>query len=161
MATPSNINLPVIQLDIVKDKLGNDVTINYANMICVAPEELLIFYYNHAAELLKSGHGTTWVGINNKARAIYIEIDSKIVGHIVFDYYPDKRKTFIILSAVDKEYRGRGLYAIMHKEFESMSLKLGAVEIASFVHVDNISRQKSAEKVGFLPTHYRMFKRLV
>lgn len=149
-----------ITIGTVKDKTGQDVTVKYCSCISVAPVELLAFYYKYKGKLLEDGFGSSNIGITPAFRAIYIEIDSKIVGHIIFEFIEKQKRTWIELSAVDEAYRRRGLYLIMHTEFENVSKKLGAVEISSFIHVNNTGRLRSAEAVGFLPKFYRMSKKI-
>jgi hypothetical protein len=142
----------------IQDRTGAKGLLKHCQNIGIGPTELMAFFFRHMSELLYDGHGSSWIGFHNKCRAIYIEMDGKIVGHIIYDYIVDQKRTWINLSAVDPAYRKRGLYSIMHEEFEIVSKKLGAIEISSFVHVDNIGRLKSAEQNGFLPRFLRMGK---
>jgi hypothetical protein len=151
-------NFTVTKLGTATDKKGATVDIKFCNQTSLGPVELMSFFYKQLAGLIESGHGVSWPGYNSKTQAIYLEIDKKIVGHIMFNYNSDQRNTFIVLSAVDVTYRNRGLYKIMHYEFEKMSKKLGAKQITSFVHVDNSARLASAKSVDFNPQFYKMLK---
>ena len=140
------------------DKTGKTVVVKYCNRVGQGPGELMSFYYRHKADLIDDGFSGPEVGITNNCQAIYLEIDSVIVGHIIFEFFKDEFRTFIVLSAVAKDYRNRGLYKIMHYAYEDMSRELGARVISSLIHVKNEVRLKTAESVGFMPQYYRMRK---
>jgi hypothetical protein len=150
----------VTKLATLKDKLGKSVEVKSCNQTSIGPPELMAFFYSSLAELIDLGHGSPWPGYTSKSMAVYIEINDVIVGLIMFNYNADQRQAFIVLSAVNKEYRNRGLYKLMHYEFEKASKKLGAKQITSLVHVDNAGRLASAKTVDFVPQFYKMIKDL-
>ena len=152
------MNNTVITMGTAIDKTGAVVKIKYCNRVGLGPVELMSFFYRNEAELIENGHGISWPNFYPTSHAVYVEIENKIVGHIVFNYIEERRQTHISLSAVDKEYRKRGLYKIMHLEFEKISKKLGAIQITSFVHVNNTVRLESAKSVDFHPEFYKMVK---
>jgi len=146
----------------IKNKNEQDVVVKYCARLKQAPTELMTLYYSQMSKLYENGHGPEWVTpITNNHLAIYTEIETEIVGFIIFDYSKDKLHSWIALSAVKENYRKQGLYQIMHDSLETITKKLGGVEIASFTHIDNIVRLKSAESVGMLATHYRLSKSLI
>jgi GNAT superfamily N-acetyltransferase len=153
-------NKYIIELDRRRDKTGTEVIVNHCQSLATGPMELMAFYYEYKSKLLKDGHGHTHVSITDTYQAIYLEIDNKIVGHIVFNYIREQKRTWIDLSAVHEDYRRRGLYSILHDYFEQVSKKQGAIEISSFIHVNNVGRLKSAEVKGFKPQFYRMTKKI-
>jgi GNAT superfamily N-acetyltransferase len=112
------------------------------------------------ATLIENGFGTPVTTWDDKAcGAVYAEQDGKILGHIVYD----TRKPghlWITLSAVDEECRGRGIYTILHQYFEQIAKEKNCKYISSYVHVKNLVRQKSADKVGMKPMFYMMVKKL-
>jgi hypothetical protein len=146
----------------IKNKNEQEVIVKYCSRLQQAPTELITLYYSQMGELYNNGHGPGWVATStNNHLAIYTEIENEIVGFIIFDYSKDKLQSWISLSAVKENYRKQGLYQIMHDSLETITKKLGGIEIASFTHVDNIARLKSAESVGMLATHYRLSKSLI
>ena len=151
-------NSSVIKLTSAIDKTGTPVEIKFCTQAGIGPEELMSFFYKNLAELIDNGHGSPWPNYNFKSMAVYIEINNIIVGHIMFNYNTDQRNTHIVLSAVDKNHRGRGLYKLMHYEFEKISKTLGANQITSFVHVDNTVRLATTKSVDFHPKFYKMVK---
>lgn len=144
----------------VADKTSKEVQVKYVDNVGTGPVELVSFFFKYYHKLLDDGLGSPWMSMHNGCHAVYVEIDGKIVGHIIFDVFPAQDRTWIVLSAVDEDYRGRGLYKILHEEFEKITKQLGCSQITSFVHVNNIARLKSAESVGFYPQFYRMHKQL-
>jgi GNAT superfamily N-acetyltransferase len=68
------------------------------------------------------------------------------------------KEGWIILSFTAPEYRGKGVNQLMHKYFEQIIKDKGGNKIASHVNVNNVSRIKAAQKVGFVPLYYRMNK---
>jgi ribosomal protein S18 acetylase RimI-like enzyme len=148
----------VSTLTTATDKTGATVEIKFCNQTSIGPEELMLFFYKSITDLIDNGHSSSWPSYNSKSMAVFVEVDNKIVGHIMFNYMAEQRYTYIVLSAVDKNYRNRGLYKLMHYEFEKMSKKLGAIQITSFVHVDNATRLITAKSVGLKPQFYKMVK---
>lgn len=142
-----------------KDKKGSTVVIKNTTAIGYTP--VLPFFMKHFADLCDRGWAHPIFTATNTTRAIYAEIDNKVVGHIVYNIQDDNVKTaWILLSAVDPDYRQRGIYNLMHKQFEAVIKKLGSKKIASYVHVDNKPRQASCESVGMKPFYYKMEKDL-
>ncbi len=141
-----------------QDSLGNEIQIFKIDEIGMSP--IYPFFLRQMADLIDNGFSfsqTTWD--DRTCGAVYAEQDGKILGHIVYD----TRKPgnlWITLSAVDEEYRGRGIYTILHNYFEQVAKEKGCRYISSHVHVKNLVRQKSAEKVGMKPVFYYMAKKL-
>jgi hypothetical protein len=125
----------------------------------IGDSPVIPFFLKNYAALIEQGYSHPIITGANTNKAIYIEIDNKIVAHIVFDILKDVYNTaWIVFSCVDEDYRNSGLYKIMHKHFEIQAKKLGSTKIASFVHLDNKPRQASCESVGMKPVFYRMEK---
>jgi len=148
----------VTKLMTTTDKTGAAVDIKFCNQTSIGPTELMLFFYKNITELIENGHSSSWPSQNSKSMAVFVEVNNKIVGHIMFNYMAEQRYTYIVLSAVDKNYRNRGLYKLMHYEFEEISKKLGATQITSFVHVNNTTRLITAKSVDFNPEFYKMVK---
>jgi ribosomal protein S18 acetylase RimI-like enzyme len=141
------------------DKQGVVVTVRYAEEIGNTP--VVSAFLRNLAGLIDQGYSLPMMAGANRHRAVYIELEGQVIGHIVFDILePPVKTAWIVLSAVDPDYKRRGLYTILHRHFEEIAVKMGAKKIASFVHVDNTARQKSCEQVGMVPVYYRMEKDL-
>jgi ribosomal protein S18 acetylase RimI-like enzyme len=112
-------------------------------------------------ELVENGLGYPVFHASNTNPAVYAEIDGKVVGLILYKFQDDQIKTaWIILSAVDKDYRQRGIYKLMHKEFEKILKSAGCKKISSHVHVNNKARLASCESAGLEKVWYKMEKNL-
>lgn len=154
-------NKNFVHLGTIEDKTGAKVIVKHARTLILAPLELIAFYYEYKSKLLRDGHGRNAIMSDpDLHQAVYIEVDNKIVGHIVFKHIRDHKIAWIDLSAVHVDYRRRGLYSILHDFFEKVSKEQGAIEISSLIHVNNIGRLKSAEAKGFKPQFYRMSKKI-
>ncbi len=142
-----------------KDKLGTDVTLWYCPVLGGTPSAH--FFLAQFVNLMDRGYSHSHVAGNNRCKAVYATINDRIVGQITFELLDDYAKTtWITLSAVDEEFRGRGIYTLLHRHLEAMMIQLGSRKIASLVHVNNKERQASCQKVGMKPIYYRMEKEL-
>jgi GNAT superfamily N-acetyltransferase len=151
--------MSIVSLGVGKDKTGAEVEIKHTSAIGFTP--VLPFFMKQFVALIEKGWAHYSLTANNDSRAIYAEIDGRVVGNIVYKILDDQTKTaWIILSAVDDDYRQRGIYNLMYRQFEPMVKKLGCKKIASHVHVDNKPRQASCASTGLKPFHYRMEKDL-
>jgi hypothetical protein len=141
------------------DKTGETVLIKLANPIGGSP--VIPFYLRHFSELIDNGHAHPIIVGTNKHKAMYAEINGEVAGHIVFEILDDPYKTaWITFSVIENNFRRRGLYDILHKNFEKHVKTTGSLKIASLVHVNNTVRQASCAKVGMEPVFYRMEKQL-
>jgi GNAT superfamily N-acetyltransferase len=141
------------------DRKGRVVEIGYSNNIGGTP--IVPFFLKNYAKLMEDGFAHPFIMGTNKSKAVYAVANGEIVGHIIFDIQEDAYKTtWIVFSCVDEQYRGRGLYKLMHKHLESVVKNMGSQKIASHVHLDNKTRQASCVAVGMLPVFYRMEKML-
>ena len=148
----------IIELGNKTDKQGSNLVIKYANPVQNSP--VVAFFMKNFAALIERGwsHQVT-PPIHATTKAIYAELDDQVVGHIVFNILDDPFKTaWIVFSCVDENYRGRGIYNILHDGFENLARTQGSKKIASYVHVDNLPRQASCTSVGMKPFYYRMEK---
>jgi len=112
-------------------------------------------------ELVKKGWAHPDMPLNNSQKIIYAKYtDGSIAGGIVYMYNEAQRHGWIFLSFTAPEHRGKGINGICHTFFENDVKRLGALSIASFVHIDNTPRLRSAAKVGLQPEFYRTYKKL-
>jgi len=142
------------------DKQGMMINVRYAEEIGNTP--VVSFFLKSLAGLIDSGYSLQMIAGANRHRAVYIEHNNLVIGHIVFEMLdPPVKTAWIVLSSIDPNFKRRGLYTILHGHFERIVKEMGARKIASFVHVDNIARQKSCAQVGMVPVYYRMEKDLL
>jgi hypothetical protein len=92
-------------------------------------------------------------------RVVWIQDSTgAVLAGIAYEYQAEQQNGYLVLSFTDPNHRGRGLNEICHRCYEADCKKLGAVMLTSLVSVNNVSRIKSAEKVGMLPKFYKMQK---
>ena len=147
-------------LGTVTDKTGKEVVVKYSGFVGGGPLPLLSFYYRSMAATIDNGHAWTNIEIHDKCKAVYAEIDGKIVGACVVDWDPSYLSLYVVLTAIDKEYRGRGLYKIIFDFLEQKAKELGAVEITSLVSLTNKTSLEARKSVGMMPVAYKMRKPL-
>jgi len=116
------------------------------------------FYMRHAADLIDNNHAHQLFTGGNNSSAVYATLDDKVVGAIVYEIHHSQRIAYILLSCVDEEHRGKGIYTMLHPFFEEVAKHQGCTRIGSIVHVDNTIRQESCAKVGMVPEFIRMVK---
>ncbi len=111
------------------------------------------------SELLRKGFAQFSIPFKNTSKVVWLENNNGVIlGGICFDYFQDRREAWIYLSFTAPEFRGQGINEICHFHFEKICKDYGAVSIGSTVAVNNVSRLKSAKKVGLEPAYYKMFK---
>ena len=142
-----------------QDRTGAAVEIRHLDEI--GDSKVVSFFLKNLAILIDNGFSLQLIAGSNRHQAVFAEINGEIVGHIVYEYLESPVKTaWITLSAIDNNYKRRGIYTMLHKHFEQKIQAAGAKKIASSVHVNNITRQASCKKVGMVPIYYRMEKEL-
>jgi ribosomal protein S18 acetylase RimI-like enzyme len=140
-----------------QDKSGTDVTIYVAQTIAGSP--VYPFYLKNYAELMEAGLAQSLLYSSNRTKAVYATIDNKVVGNIVYEIQEDVFKScYLLFSAVDENFRQRGILKLMHKHFEVIIKKQGAKKLYSFVHVDNAPRIASCVGLGLEKQFYKMYK---
>jgi GNAT superfamily N-acetyltransferase len=150
----------ITELGTVLDKTSKEVVVKYSGFLGGGPLPLLSFYYRGMADTIDHGHAWTNIEINDKCKAVYAEIDGKIVGACVLDWDPSYLSLYVVLTYIDKEYRGRGLYKIIFDFVEQKAKDLGAVEITSLVSLSNETSLEARKSVGMMPVAYKMRKPL-
>jgi len=141
------------------DRFGETVLIKQVSQLALTP--VYTFFLRQMAELIDNGLALPMTGWDDyTCGAVYAEINGKIVGHIVYDTNKKPGIIWITLSAVEKDYRGREIYNMMHRYFEAFGKEKGYHYISSYVHVNNKERIRSAEKVGMNPQYYLMSKKI-
>jgi hypothetical protein len=141
------------------DAQGNVLDIWFSDLIASTPA--MAPFLKHYAQLIEDGFASPYVawGEVNKLHIVYAtNTEGKVVGGIAFEYRPIAKEGWLLLSFTENEFRGRRINGLLHQYFEEVIARRGGKQIASFVHVDNTSRLKSAERVNFVPQYHRMVK---
>jgi GNAT superfamily N-acetyltransferase len=141
----------------VNDKLGHRLDIYHQNTLfmCPALSKFLVVY----AEIIDKGFANPAITFSNDCHIVWATTDNNVVGGIVYEI--NKNKTaWIVLSFVEPECRGRGIYSHLHSSMEQLLRGQNVIALNSLVHVNNQPRLRSAEKEGFKPQFYRMHKEI-
>lgn len=145
----------------VVDKTGKDVVVKYCEYVGAGPKALLSFYYRSMADTIDNGHASTKIEIHDKCKAVYVEIEDKIVGACIVEWQASIQTVYVVLTAIDKEYRGRGLYKIIFNYIEKKAKELGAGEITSIVNINNEASINARKSVGMMPVAVYTKKRII
>jgi len=145
----------------VTDKTGKEVVVKYCEHIGAGPRALLSFYYRSIADTIDAGHAATTVEIHDKCKAVYVVIDDKIVGACVVEWRAPIQSLYVVLTAIDKDFRGRGIYKIIFDFVEQKAKELGAGEITSIVNIDNEASINARKSVGMMPVAVYTKKRVI
>jgi RimJ/RimL family protein N-acetyltransferase len=141
------------------DKLGETVEIWYETTIVRSP--VVPLFLRVYAEIVEKGFAISTFMFSNDDQIVWAQRpNGKVIGGISFEYQADKRCGFLVLSFTDPTERGKGINELCHTAYERQSKEQGAVCLQSMVHVDNLSRIKSAAKVGMTPRYLRMYKKI-
>lgn len=141
-----------------KDKAGTELEI--WDCVSLAMSPVASFYMRHMADLIDENHAHQLFTGGNNSSAVYATLNGKVVGAIVYEIHPSQRMLYILLSCVDNNYRGKGVYTALHPWLEKLAKDQGCDRIGSIVHVNNTVRQESCAKVGMVPEFIRMVKHL-
>jgi GNAT superfamily N-acetyltransferase len=144
------------------DKLGTATVIKHSKHVSFTPA--YTFFIREVADLIDNKNSLPYTYWEDKDCAIiWAEQDEKVVGILVYDFsyvtYPMPHLS-IILTAVDKNYRQRGIHQLMNEQYEEQARLLNCVAIRATVNLNNEVRFKTAEKDKLSPVLYIMSKRL-
>jgi GNAT superfamily N-acetyltransferase len=148
-------------LSFEKDKTGTEVAIKLSKSLSFSPAYL--FFLKQQVQLIENGHGfpvTSWN--DQECGVLYAEDNGKILGIIVYDFSEIKtyRVLSIVLTAVENDARGRGIYSIMHKWFEEVARREGCLYIKATVSPKNEVRMKTCEAAGMFKGFQLYYKKV-
>ena len=147
-------------LDSTQDKFGNLIEIYLTENLAWSPVYTLVLK-THLEIVEKKFAPPLLDHLGDNTKAVWAQDKSgNILGGIAFTIREDTFVGSIELSFTEQEHRGKGINGICHKYFEQYIKNLGIDLITSVVHIDNIQRLKSAEKVNFKPKFYVMYKKI-
>ncbi|HMA63177.1 MAG TPA: GNAT family N-acetyltransferase [bacterium] len=101
----------------------------------------------------------------NKGFYLIAEIDGQAVGSLMITFeWSDWRNGFFwwIQSVyVVKEQRRQGAYTALHKKVRDLARQNDdVIGFRLYVEKNNISAQKTYEKIGMQPTYYKMYEEM-
>jgi hypothetical protein len=150
------MNRPIKQ---TTDKSGEQVILFRSDSLSFTPViPLMLRVY---AEIVENGFAQPLITFSNSSKVVWAERkDGTVLGGICYEYKPEIKCGWLILSFTDKDHRGKGINALVHELYESESRRLGATHLSSFVNLDNESRLESLKSVGMIPQMYKTFKQI-
>jgi len=146
------------------DKKGLTLTIKHNPTIAFTPA--YTFFIREVASLIDNKNGFAYTHWEDKDTPIIWAEDSstgKVVGILCYDKSLS-RKMFshfsIVLTAVDENYRQRGIHQIMNSYYEEQARLNKCLAIRAMVNMNNHVRFKTAEKDKLSPLFYIMSKKI-
>ncbi len=145
-----------------KDIIINDKSakIFIADSLLMTP--VVSVAYRAAADLIDKGHSLADPFIRRDHNVIWIELDRQVISYIIYDkVIPEvKDLAYIRMSWVHQDFRGKGIRSIIEDHFIE-ELQLHEIKyVETETHVDNISIDRSYEKLGYKKVYYRRFKKI-
>lgn len=138
-----------------KDKLGNDVSVNFCSFENMTAE-VNVFFLKQWAELIQLGHAEpNYIPNISMCKILYLKIGNNIVGMRMWTWSYDT--TSILITAVDANYRRRGLFGIISRHYEKKILPMSK-RSRTFIHVDNGPMLAAARKTGYKVALLKMIK---
>lgn len=139
------------------DKLGNEIKINFCNYESL-PARVTAFFAKQWGELLEAGFATSnFIPSIKSCRVIYLTSNDEIIGLRVWVW--EHSATRIILTAIDKNYRRRGLLKLIVKYYNIRVTNGNCTKSITFIHVNNTAMMEAARQAGYVPEVVKMIKK--
>lgn len=139
------------------DKLGNEIKINFCNHGTM-PAKVTAFFARQWGELLEAGFATSnFIPSIESCRVIYLTLNDEIIGLRIWVW--EHHTTRIILTAVDKNHRRRGLLKLMVKYYDNRIKNGNCTRSITFIHVDNTPMILAARQAGYKTEIVKMVKK--
>lgn len=91
--------------------------------------------------------------------SVYAMHGKDIIGQLVYSK-EDKKILFVVEAFVEPDFRGQGIYTILHQQLEVLAKDMGYWAVSINVPVDNLDGLKLANKLGMSSVFYRMLKKI-
>ena len=142
------------------DRKGSTVEFYFTAGNTLTPD-LSGFILRGWAELIESGHGNpNYMPTFGNKRIIYCKIDGKIAGSIMWEWKDGNKTAFIEFTIIGKEFRGRGIYFLLHKYYDKRIKHGGADASKSQLHIKNETIINAAKKDGYEIEYIKMIKKI-
>jgi len=139
------------------DKLGNEIKVNFCNYESM-PARVTAFFARQWGELLEAGFATSnFIPSIKSCRVIYLTSNDEIIGLRVWVW--ESHATRIILTAIDKNYRRRGLLKLIVKYYNIRVTQGGCTKSVTFIHVSNTAMMEAARQAGYETEVVKMVKK--
>jgi len=146
-----------------RDRADNELIIKHSDLLSYTPA--YSFFLKEMANLIDSGNhiGYTYWDDKNCGIIWAENVDNKVVGILVYDRSFTKSRIpclYIVLTAVDINYRQLGIHIIMNKYFERQVQKLNCQGIKSEISLKNKIRLLTAERDQLVPYAFVVSKKI-
>lgn len=143
------------------DKQGTLLLIRKTDNLSHSPA--YTFYVRQMIDLIKNKHtydSVIWK--DDECGIIWAEDQDKICGIFCYNksLISSSKILAIQITAVDKEYRKRGIHTILNKYFEQTAKEFGCHLTMASVNPTNQVRLESCKKDGLTLAHYTMYKKI-
>ena len=141
------------------DKNNEKLTIFQSDTLSHTPViPLMLTTY---ADLLTNGWVNSVVPFSNNNRVAWAQRDDgTVAGGICYEYRPDERCGWIILSFTAPTERCKGINSIVTEIVEADCKNLGAAYLSSYVNINNTPMLESLKATGRRLVAYKTSKRL-
>jgi hypothetical protein len=150
----------ITQLATETDGSGNIIEIMHCDSITEVPT-LFTFVIRQAADLIDKKMMYVRTQWEDNDSSVYVLVNGKFAGNTVYNVGGPTNVPnllWVVLSAIDEEFRGRGLYATLQKYLEQIGRDKECKYKASMIHKKNTSSLRASEKTGSFPTFNYMIK---
>jgi len=142
------------------DRKGSKVDFYFTAGNTLTPE-LSSFILRGWADLIENGHGNAnYMPVCSNKRIIYCRIDGEIAGAIMWEWKDGNKTAFIEFTLIEKKFRGRGIYFLLHKYYDIRIKNGGAEASKSQLHINNETIINAAKKDGYEIEFIKMIKRI-
>lgn len=149
----------MVEIKKITDKTGELVLIMKSDVLVNTPVIPLMLRVH--AEIVEKGLAQSMIPFSNTSRIVWAERkDGNVIGGICYEYKPEIKCGWLILSFTSESERGKGINSLIHPIYERECKRLGATHLASLVSIENTSRLRSLNNVGLVPTMYRTHKNI-
>jgi hypothetical protein len=142
------------------DNTNTEVSVFYSKTLICSP--VYTFFLRQTADLIDNNFSLPVAAIND-SEVFWAEINNQKVGLLCYNTkFKNSSVPFlsIRLTAVEKEFRGRGIKGILYRYFEKRAIELNCPAVGTVVSVNHELRLKSTKKDNLIPMTTIMYKRL-
>lgn len=141
-------------------KTGETIVIKHSAQLALSPA--YTFFLREMANLMDEGFAFNLTSWRDKdCGIVWGEIDNNITG--IFAYSKEgiwSDIMLILLTAVEKGHRKKGIHTILNRYYEKIAKNLGCNFTCATVSHKNKIRLITAEKDGYKFAYHRLYKKI-
>lgn len=141
------------------DKNGEPLVLLRSDVVDFTPAFLPL--WKGWVEVYEKGWAIHRIHFGNNTPVVWAERpDGKFVGAVNYRWIPEDKAVWILMTVTADDERQKGINNILLDEVERLAKLMGATNIGSTIHVDNVRAIRSAEKTGRKALFYRTHKEI-